>query len=36
MVDIKKNDQDITFCGVGAYGQNGMAERHIGIIVANA
>ena len=36
MVDIKKSDQDITFCGVGAYGQKGMAERQIGMIVANA
>ena len=36
ITDIEKCDQDITFCGVGAHGQNGMAERHIGIIVANA
>ncbi|GFH58525.1 hypothetical protein CTEN210_15001 [Chaetoceros tenuissimus] len=36
MADIEKCDQDITFCGVGAHGQNGMAERYIGIIVANA
>lgn len=36
MANIEKCDQDITFCGVGAHGQNGMAERYIGIIVANA
>lgn len=36
IANIEKCDQDITFCGVGAHGQNGMAERYIGIIVANA
>lgn len=36
IADIEKCDQDITFCGVGAHGQNGMAERYIGTIVANA
>ena len=28
--EIENNNQLITFCGVGAHGQNGIVERHIG------
>ena len=34
--DIEKNNQDITFCGVGAHHQNGVAERNIRTIVERA
>lgn len=35
-VSITNNNQTISFCGVGAHHQNGVAERHIGIIVHRA
>jgi hypothetical protein len=36
MDDIRKHNQDIIFCGVGAHHQNGVAERHIHTIVERA
>ena len=31
--ELQDNDQHITFCGVGAHHQNGVAERHIRTMV---
>ena len=36
MEDLDKNNQDITFCAVGAHHQNGVAERHIRTLVERA
>ena len=33
MFDIEKQNQDISFCGVNAHHQNGVAERHIRTVV---
>ena len=35
-LELKNNDQDITFCGVGAHHQNGVAERYIRTMVERA
>ena len=35
-IDIEKKQQRISFCGVGAHNQNGVAERHIRTIVERA
>ena len=34
--DLEIHEQDVTYCGVGAHHQNGVAERHIRIIVERA
>ena len=31
--ELRDNDQHITYCGVGAYHQNGVAERYIRTMV---
>ena len=36
MNDVRKEGQTITFCGVGAHHQNGVAERHIRDITESA
>ena len=36
MDDVRKAGQTITFCGVGAHHQNGVAERHIRDITESA
>ena len=35
-LELKNNAQDITYCGVGAHHQNGIAERHIRTMVEKA
>ena len=35
-LELKDNGQNITFCGVGAHHQNGIAERYIRTMVENA
>ena len=32
-LELQSNDQDITFCGIGAHRQNGVAERYIRTMV---
>ena len=34
--DLQENDQTITYCGVGAHNQNGVAERYIRTFVEKA
>ena len=35
-IDLEASNQNITFCGVGAHHQNGIAERFIGILTERA
>ena len=35
-LELENNDQNITFCGVGAHHQNGIAERYIRTMVDKA
>lgn len=34
--DLKLKNQRCTYCGVGAHHQNGVVERHIGLLTSNA
>ena len=34
--DLEENDQSISFCGVGAHHQNGVAERYIRMFIERA